>query len=42
MIFAMWIKEDLYFPITKDEIRVSTETLLSLVFLQSTYYLREL
>ena len=42
MIFAMGIKEDLYFPSTKYEIRVSTETLVSHVFFLSAYYLREL
>ena len=37
----MGIKEDLYFPSTEDEIRVSTETLESLGFFRSIYFLRE-
>ena len=40
MILAVEIKEDLYFPTTKDEIRVSTETLVFVIVLLSTYYLR--
>ena len=41
MIFAMGIKEDLYFSSTKHEFRVSTETLESLGFFISIYFLRE-